>query len=486
MSRDFTRDYVYIDSLASKKLFLDFWKLPYSTNANLESVVSIVNGKGLEEEFNNAVVILEGNGEPQLYHLDGGIYIFTKIKRFKDFPSHLKVTTPIFDEHEKVVSFILMDSEKRVIYLPFTLDEVFEGFHREKYLTGRKTFLPKFLLTLYYSTKPLISQGNIARLRVSLAKMQGRRRFPRWPLESSLEDFKRLILNFLLSVSKTGKLPIIWFWPKGKESCLLLTHDVESGLQDNGGILRLISGERELGFKSSFNIVPFKYEIDRNVMHKVESYGCEIGVHGFSHDAKLFSSFRIFQERIKKINRVAKRWGADGFRSASTYRNPDWCYLMNFKYDASFFDTDPYEPQPGGCLSLFPYFIGEIVELPTTLPQDYTLFVLLKQEDIRIWREKVQKIKELNGMISLIAHPDEGYIGDKDKEKHYIEFLGFINGDSSTWNPLPKELAKWWRRRRDAEIISKGNELLVKNGLSEMCIKWAKIVNGELKIDESC
>jgi hypothetical protein len=49
---------------------------------------------------------------------------------------------------------------------------------------------------------------------------------------------------------------------------------------------------------------------------------------------------------------------------------------LPFEYDSSYPDTDPFEPQPGGCCSWLPYFNGPLVELPITLPQDHTLFVI--------------------------------------------------------------------------------------------------------------
>ena len=40
---------------------------------------------------------------------------------------------------------------------------------------------------------------------------------------------------------------------------------------------------------------------------------------------------------------------------------------LEIEYDLSFFDTDPFEPIPGGTMSIWPFFIGHFVELPYTL-----------------------------------------------------------------------------------------------------------------------
>ncbi len=477
---------IYVDSIVDKRLFFDFWRLPYSTDRTKAPNASIVLGSGLEKQHDNSVVLLPGDGEAQLCHLLHGIYLFAKVRRIQGCPEHLEVITPVFDQKERPISYILKDPKQETVYLPFSIDEVFENFYYEKYLDGKgKTFLPKPLMDLYYLAKPYLPNSLQVQARIHLAKLQGKRRFPRWPLETSLEDFKWFVLELLLGVSRTKRMPFLWFWPEGQEACLLLTHDVESGLRANGGIHRIISIEKSYGFQSIFNVVPFMYKVDHHLMNEIRSQGCEIGVHGYAHDAKLFSSYEAFRARIPAVNAIAQTWGAAGFRSCSTYRNPDWLSFLEFDYDCSFFDTDPYEPQPGGCLSFFPYFIGRLVEIPTTMPQDHTLFVLLGMKNTKIWQEKAQEIRKRNGLICLIAHPDEGYIGDEDKEQHYVEILDFFAGDDKLWNPLPRDVANWWRARHQAEIVIEGENMRIKNGTPSMVIRWATLVNGKLKFAEN-
>ena len=49
-----------------------------------------------------------------------------------------------------------------------------------------------------------------------------------------------------------------------------------------------------------------------------------------------------------RINGYAREWGASGFRSGFMLRNLDWLHDLDVQYDASTFDTDPFEPQPDG------------------------------------------------------------------------------------------------------------------------------------------
>ena len=136
--------------------------------------------------------------------------------------------------------------------------------------------------------------------------------------------------------------------------------------------------------------------------------GFEVGVHGLNHDGKLYSSKAEFDRRAKRINRYLKEWNAVGFRSPAMHHNLEWLKALNIEYDASTFDTDPFEPQPDGVGTIFPFWVARddgtgYVELPYTLPQDFTLFVLMKERTIDIWKKKLDWIAEKGGM-ALIEH----------------------------------------------------------------------------------
>ncbi len=74
------------------------------------------------------------------------------------------------------------------------------------------------------------------------------------------------------------------------------------------------------------------------------------------------------------------------------HHNLDWLRDLNVAYDASTFDTDPFEPQPQGAGTIFPFRVAGdgtrpgYVEMPYTLAQDFTLFVLMQEPDIEIWK----------------------------------------------------------------------------------------------------
>lgn len=180
-------------------------------------------------------------------------------------------------------------------------------------------------------------------------------------------------------------------------------------------------------------------------MHDLKQRGFEIGVHGLKHDSMLFTSHAGFEKQVGKINRYLQDFQADGFRSPYTHRNPEWMQSLEIQYDSSFFDTDPFEPMPGGTMSIWPFTIGRFIELPYTLPQDCTLFNVLGKESNAIWQEKIAFIKEYNGMALMLVHPD--YSGSGPAWRHYADFLKDVRDAGGYWHALPREAASWWKAR---------------------------------------
>jgi hypothetical protein len=131
------------------------------------------------------------------------------------------------------------------------------------------------------------------------------------------------------------------------------------------------------------------------------------------------------------------------------HRNPEWLQTLDVEYDLSFFDTDPYEPMPGGTTSLWPFFLGHFVELPYTLVQDHTLMVILGERTPRLWLEKVDFIERSKGMALLNSHPD--YLREPAHLAIYEAFLNAVRQRGNYWHALPRDVARWWRQRAALE-----------------------------------
>jgi peptidoglycan/xylan/chitin deacetylase (PgdA/CDA1 family) len=299
----------------------------------------------------------------------------------------------------------------------------------------------------YYEVKPLLSRPMITTLR-RWARPRAQRGHPLgWPVEPRYAEFQWALAEQLLLQRGLGEAEFIHFWPQARRFALVLTHDIETAAgQAFAG--RLADLEESLGFRSSFNFVPEEYPLDRGLMDDLRRRGFEIGVHGCKHDGKLFRSRPEFERAAERINHYLREFGAAGFRSPLTHRHPAWMQALEVEYDLSFFDTDPFEPMPGGTMSLWPFALGRFIELPYTLPQDSTLLMVMGEKTPRLWLAKVDFIAHYHGMALVNTHPD--YLRAPDNLAVYAQFLRALRERQDYWHALPREAAAWWRRRMAA------------------------------------
>ena len=250
-------------------------------------------------------------------------------------------------------------------------------------------------------------------------------------------------------------------WPSNKKFTFVLTHDVEHQ-RGYDKVIELMNLEKKIGFVSSFYFVPERdYLVEKESLNTLKVNGFEYGVHGLNHDGRLFSSEKEYLKRAKKINHYLKDWGAVGFRAPAMHHNLDWIGELDIEYDLSTFDTDPFEPQPDGVSTIFPFWVknsrhknGGYVEIPYTLAQDFTPMILLKHKDINIWKSKIDWIAGHGGMALINVHPD--YINFQNKRtfeefpvNYFEELLHYVKSKYSNqyWNALPIEVADFLKSK---------------------------------------
>jgi glycosyltransferase involved in cell wall biosynthesis len=298
---------------------------------------------------------------------------------------------------------------------------------------------------IYYHLKPLLPNGFRMWLRRRYSRRLRQRVSGEWPVLPGSE-----------------RPPEGWTeWPGGKKFAVVLTHDVEgpAGVEK---CRRLMQLEQELGFVSSFNFIPAgSYRTPPDLREDLTRHGFEVGVHDLHHDGHLYDSEAVFARKAAEINRHLKEWGAVGFRSGFMLNKLEWLHRLEAAYDASTFDTDPFEPQPQGQGTIFPFWVpapagganprGGYVELPYTLTQDSTLFLLLEETAPDLWKQKADWIAEHGGMVLVNVHPD--YMAfDQPAEplktypaELYRQFLVHLrdNHAGAYWQPLPREVAAY-------------------------------------------
>ena len=300
-------------------------------------------------------------------------------------------------------------------------------------------------LNTFYRVKRFIPRPLQLRTRRLFVRWQGVPKFPAWPLDRSVVRLLHFYAFCVLSAQGKSEARFRWFWPGKHRAALSLTHDVE-GEEGLRLALELADLEEGLGFRSSFNLGGW-YRVDPGLLRELTDRGFEVGVHGLRHDRSLFATRASFEAQQAPLRELMERMGAVGFRSPATHRVFNWIGELPVDYDCSIPHSDPFEPQPGGCCSLWPFFVGPVVELPYTLPQDHTLFTLLGQQTPGVWLKHATEIEKEHGLIECLTHPDPGYLGDARKRAMYAEFLGVMAERPHVWNALPRDIAAWWRSR---------------------------------------
>jgi glycosyltransferase involved in cell wall biosynthesis/peptidoglycan/xylan/chitin deacetylase (PgdA/CDA1 family) len=292
----------------------------------------------------------------------------------------------------------------------------------------------------YHAVKPLLPLSLRLALRRSWARSRRAASTDLWPIDPN-----------------SSTPPPLWpGWPEGKRLAFVLTHDVE-GSKGLSRIQRLMDLDAAHGFRSSFNLVPEgEYRAPQALRHAIQQAGFEVGVHGLQHDGKLYASMAAFTAKAGRINRYLDEWGAAGFRSPLMQHRLSWMHRLHVLYDSSTFDTDPFEPEPDGVGTIFPFWVhgpdgSGYVELPYTLVQDFTLFVVLRERNIEIWKRKLDWLAEHGGMALLNVHPDymsfEDPAGrDEYPARYYAEFLSYVQEayGGAFWPALPRDVARFF------------------------------------------
>lgn len=266
---------------------------------------------------------------------------------------------------------------------------------------------------------------------------------------------RKLFSNVWPIDPKAGDAPPNWpGWPDGKRFAFVLTHDVE-GSKGLARVERLAELELKYGFHSSFNFVPEgEYKLSDDLRQFLRGAGFEVGIHGLEHDGKLYASRGHFMAKCAGIRAYMSQWQACGFRSPLMQHQLGWLHALGCEYDSSTFDTDPFEPEPDGLGTIFPFWVsspsgGGYTELPYTLVQDFNLFIVLGENDTGIWREKVDWIAEKGGMVLLNTHPDYMcFAGEQARDEYpvsrYEDFLRYVHDkyEGQYWAALPRNVAR--------------------------------------------
>ncbi|HEX8814390.1 MAG TPA: hypothetical protein VF753_02720 [Terriglobales bacterium] len=370
--------------------------------------------------------------------------------------------------------------------LPFDPDDVIDNLRLERYLqSNAPSHLERALKDAYYAIRPLLPVNLRKHIQRAYLKTRASRAFPHWPVDTTVEDLCEHLLLLSMQAQGIDEIPFIWFWPNRARSAFAMTHDVETE-KGRDFCTQLMDLDDSFGIKASFQIVPEeRYALTSGFIQSIRDRGFEINLQDLNHDGNLFRDRAEFERRARKINRHAQLFGASGFRAAVLYRNFDWLAGLNFSYDMSAPNVAHLDPQPGGCCTVMPYFVGKMLEIPVTTTQDYTLFHLLNNYSLDLWKTQINHIMSRHGLASFIVHPD--YILEKRARRVYTDLLTFLrelNRKHNIWFALPAEINRWWRARQQMRIVNRSGAWQIEgDGSASATLAFARRIGDRLEYE---
>jgi hypothetical protein len=370
--------------------------------------------------------------------------------------------------------------------LPIDASRIVDDLRFERYQVNDgplRTMLSKEVARkIYYCLRPALPDRLRRTMQRTYLRNWDKLSFPNWPVDTSVENILEQLLLARMGAEQVDSVPFVWFWPDGATGAAIMTHDVEA-IAGLDFVPRVMDLDDEFGIKASFQLVPEqRYPISKDLFAGIRNRDFEINVHGLNHSGNLFSNRKAFLRQAELITQYAKDFGAKGFRSACMYRNADWIGELGVLYDMSVPNVAHFEPQRGGCCTVFPYFVGGVVELPLTTIQDYSLFHILGDYSIDLWKKQVQLILEKHGLISFIVHPD--YLLSERARSVYRALLGYLSElrrERNIWMPLPGDLQYWWRERHEMKLVlEEGKWHIVGPGWERARIAFASVRDGRI------
>jgi peptidoglycan/xylan/chitin deacetylase (PgdA/CDA1 family) len=202
--------------------------------------------------------------------------------------------------------------------------------------------------------------------------------------------------------------------------------------------------------------------------------GTELGIHGYVHNDYRFlneqQQYKQTQQAISVFEQVQIPFY--GFRNPYlgwTEESLRVFTALNFAYESNeavlhdVIDVDALSPllrsgyqksltlfqaMPCSAYTLRPHFEGELLRIPTSIPDDEMLFDRLRITDAKevgkIWSQVMQRVYDLGGLYTLNLHPERGILCQ--------QALNILLSYAHTalqlvWLTRLQDIAQWWKAR---------------------------------------
>ena len=244
-------------------------------------------------------------------------------------------------------------------------------------------------------------------------------------------------------------------WPPGKRAALVITHDV-----DTDWVFRHIDWlERICQLEARYDLRGAWYCVPRNSrgraaergIQRLWELGCEVGCHGYNHDAKFpLTSGKAFAQRMDCVRRFRDRWRLRGFRSEWLYRTPQFLQAIagEFAYDSSAPAVNPLFSRRtnNGCAACAPFRThGGLWELPLSVPMDEDRH-LLGHDEATFWNDlatRAEAVIEFGGLVVLTLHPQPHQMANAPTLARVEALLDRVATRSDLWLTRPADVVDW-------------------------------------------
>ncbi len=204
---------------------------------------------------------------------------------------------------------------------------------------------------------------------------------------------------------------------------------------------------------------------------EVARCGTEIGIHGYVHnDYRTLDKFEQFKQTQLAIS-IFQNFSIpnQGFRNPYlgwTEESLDVYASLGFKYESNIavlhdvvdlnaFSTllqngfakslKLFQAIPCSIYSLRPQFKGDLLRIPTSIPDDEMLFDRLRitdpQDVGQFWSEVMQRVYDYGGLYTLNLHPERGVLCRPALER-LLEYA--CSRPLPVWIARIGDIAQWW------------------------------------------
>lgn len=352
---------------------------------------------------------------------------------------------------EEKIPLISRDGDGRLIW-HFDPGKVCEGILLETYHDGLQPTV-ELKLPFNYSLIPNWVKGIARTFRMGDIKAQSAIPFPGLETPLVLDWLHELcLLRWGKGVSRYPGRP--FNWPEQARAAVVMTHDVDNEwiFENPEWLERFLNIEEENGFHGAWYVVPRKSrsKAANRGIEILQSRGCEIGCHGFNHDAKWpLLPEKQSKKRMEEVCRFRDKWEIRGFRSEWLWRTPAFLEMLSniFEYDTSVPMTSELFTSASfnGCGSFLPFRThGGLLELPLTLPMDEARHQTGLSPEV-FWQEQkilADTIIDRGGLVTISLHPQPHQAANNATLGPFREFLQEINRHSGLWKAPPWKVAE--------------------------------------------